>query len=142
MIFNDKMILSAMKEGNKNKLTTYKLVKAKIQEFKTAPNAKEFNESAELTILNKMVSELKSDIEIFKVAKPELAEEYTKQLEYISELLPPPITENEINIALDGWENNNGIITQKAMGNIVKYLKEVLPGVDGKLASILIRKRF
>lgn len=142
MIFNDKMILRAMKEGNKNKTTTYKLIKAKIQEFKTSPNAKEFTESVELSILNKMVAELKSDIEIFKTAKPELAEEYSSQLKYITELLPPPITEDEINKALDEWSIKNGEITQKVMGTIVKYLKEILPGVDGKLASTLIRNRF
>ena len=55
MINIDELIKTSMKSGNKVSLETYKLIKAKILEFKTQKNAPEYNEAAEISLLQKMV---------------------------------------------------------------------------------------
>ena len=48
------MIMTSMKSGEKEKAETYRLIKAKLLEAKTATNAKPIDEAMEFTILNKI----------------------------------------------------------------------------------------
>lgn len=56
MINIDELIKNAMKSRNQVELRTFKGLKAKIQEFKTAKNAKPYDEAAELSIIKKLVA--------------------------------------------------------------------------------------
>ena len=57
MIDVNKKIMEAMKAHDKVASETFKLVKAKILEFKTAKNAKEYDEAAEINLIRKMIQE-------------------------------------------------------------------------------------
>ena len=54
MIDITKKIMDAMKSHDKVASETYKLIKAKIMEFKTQKNAPEYNDEAEIKLLQKM----------------------------------------------------------------------------------------
>ena len=60
MLDVNNLIMGAMKAHDKVASETYKLLKAKILEFKTAKNAREYNDSEEITLINK---DIKSDKE-------------------------------------------------------------------------------
>ena len=64
MLDVNQLIMSAMKAHNKVASETYKLLKAKILEFKTAKNAREYNDSEEITLINKMISDRINSAEI------------------------------------------------------------------------------
>ena len=49
----DLMILQAMKDKQQGKVKTYRAIKSEIQTFKTAKNAKPYDEAAEITLLKK-----------------------------------------------------------------------------------------
>ena len=65
MIDINAKIMEAMKAHDKVASETYKLLKAKILEFKTAKNAREYNDSEEITLINKMISDRTNSVEIY-----------------------------------------------------------------------------
>ena len=77
------LIKDAMKAHEKAKLNTYKLVKARMLEYKTGAADQDGNypvldEKAEIQILNKMVKELQGDIKTrLSVGRTEEASEFT-----------------------------------------------------------------
>ena len=60
MVDINKLIMESMKSGNKVASETYKLLKAKILEFKTAKNAKEYTDAEEINLIKKMIEERKN----------------------------------------------------------------------------------
>ena len=136
------MIMTSMKSGEKEKAETYRLIKAKLLEAKTAKNAKPIDEVAEFTILNKMVKERLDDAANYEAnGRKDLANKERIEASIISELLPKAATEDEINNAIDEFVSNNGCIDKKSMGLAIKYVKSKYATADGKLVSTLVMKR-
>ena len=136
------MIMTSMKSGDKEKAETYRLIKAKLLEAKTAKNAKPIDEAAEFTILNKMVKERLDDAANYEAnSRKDLADKERLEASIISELLPKAATKDEINNAIDEFVSNNGCIDKKSMGLAIKYVKSKYATADGKLVSTLVMKR-
>ena len=102
MLEIEKKIMAAMKAANEAKKAndldgekthkieseTYKLIKAKILEYKTAKNAKPYDEAAEIALLQKMVKERKDTAEVYKTNnRPELAEKELAEANVIEALV-------------------------------------------------------
>ena len=136
------MIMTSMKSGEKEKAETYRLIKAKLLEAKTAKNAKPIDEAAEFTILNKMVKERLDDAANYEAnGRKDLADKEHLEASIISKLLPKAANEDEINNAIDEFVSNNGCIDKKSMGLAIKYVKSKYATADGKLVSTLVMKR-
>lgn len=136
------MIMTSMKSGEKEKAETYRLIKAKLLEAKTAKNAKPIDEAMEFTILNKMVKERLDDAANYEAnGRKDLADKERLEASIISKLLPKAATEDEINNAIDEFVSNNGCIDKKSMGLAIKYVKSKYATADGKLVSTLVMKR-
>ena len=136
------MIMTSMKSGEKEKAETYRLIKAKLLEAKTAKNAKPIDEAMEFTILNKMLKERLDDAANYEAnGRKDLADKERLEASIISELLPKAATEDEINNAIDEFVSNNGCIDKKSMGLAIKYVKSKYATADGKLVSTLVMKR-
>ena len=136
------MIMTSMKSGEKEKAETYRLIKAKLLEAKTAKNAKPIDEAMEFTILNKMVKERLDDAANYEAnGRKDLADKERLEASIISELLPKAATEDEINNAIDEFVSSNGYIDKKSMGLAIKYVKSKYATADGKLVSTLVMKR-
>lgn len=143
MINIDQLILDATKNGLTVKRDTYRLIKAKFLEYKTSRDAvkKPFNDDIELNLLRKMKKELEEDIEIYKTTKLELAEEYSHQLEVVKELLPAEISEDDILKCVDEYIAENGAITQKQFGVVMKYVSAKYPSADKSIISKVIKTK-
>ena len=157
MINIDELIKESMKSRNQNKLRAYKNLKAEIQAFKTAKNAKPYDEVAEISIIKKYCEKLEKSILSFSEARREdLVLEYSDELEVLRKLLPEPVGEREICSFIgndqeyfsqfeDEYLNEKGEIVKgiqipkKEMGNAIKYLKSKFPQADGKLISGIIK---
>ena len=84
MINIDELIKNAMKSRNKVELQAYQNLKAEIQKFKTAKNAKPYDEAAELGIISKYAKSLEDAILQFSEARrDDLVSEYTSELEVV-----------------------------------------------------------
>lgn len=160
MININELIKQAMKSKNSNELRAYKNLKAEIQTFKTAKNAKPYDEAAEIGIIKKYCDKLSQSIEQFQKAhRQDLAFEYMSEREVLRKLLPEPVNERQIYSFLEKWcfENeyvetylDNGKpcpmegyklqIPKKEMGSAIKYLKSKFPQADGKIISNIVKE--
>lgn len=140
MIDVNKKIMEAMKAHDKVASETYKLLKAKILEFKTAKNAREYNDSEEITLINKMISDRANSAEIYlENDRKDLADAEYAQMRVLQELLPQLPTKEDINTYLDS--KYPGGIDKKQMGSVIKEVKASLLGADGKTISECVKER-
>lgn len=145
MINIDELIKNAMKSRNQVELRTFKGLKAKIQEFKTAKNAKPYDEAAELSVIKKLVSQHRDSIEQYKAAnRTDLVEDESAELEVLQKLLPPEVSVEELDKVLADWcllEKGYAIIPKNEMGLAVKYLRGKFPSADGKTVADVVKSR-
>lgn len=138
MVDINKLIMESMKSGNKVASETYKLLKAKILEFKTAKNAKEYTDAEEINLIKKMIEERKNTAEIYtQNNRPELAKAELDQAEVLEALMPEVPTEKDITEYLEQYYPQG--VEKKSMGLVIKEVKEALIGVDGKLAADCVK---
>lgn len=115
----DLMILQAMKDKQQGKVKTYRAIKSEIQTFKTAKNAKPYDEAAEITLLKKMIKQREDSIQ------------------YLKELIPEEPTKEDI---LDWLEDHSYTsIERKEMGKVIKEIKASLPAADGKMVFEIVK---
>ena len=138
MLDVNNLIMCAMKAHDKVASETYKLLKAKILEFKTTKNAKEYNDTEEINLINKMISDRKNTAEIYNQNnRKDLADAELAQADVLQKLLPELPTETDIMEYLNEYYPNG--IEKKSMGLVIKEVKEALLGADGKLVSECVK---
>ena len=133
------LIMKAMKEKNTAKTNALKNLKAKMLEFKTAKNAKPLDDTAEIGIIKKRVTELHNDADLFnRNSRNDLAESAMKESEYLEEFLPKEATIEEIKAAVE--QNIEPGMTMKDMGRLIKLVKSMFDNVDGKLVADTVKE--
>lgn len=138
MININAKIMEAMKAKNKVASETYKLLKAKILEFKTAKNAKEYTDAEEINLIKKMIEERKNTAKIYyDNNRNELAEAELAQANVLQDLMPALPTKEDVEQYINEYYPHG--IEKKSMGLVIKEIKEVLIGVDGKLVADAVK---
>ena len=133
-------IMEAMKSKNKIASETFKLIKAKILEFKTQKNAPEYTEEAEIKLLQKMVKEREESAKIYKDAgRNELADAELAQVAIINELLPKIASQEDVENYLNNKYPNG--IEKKSMGIVIKEVKSEFVGVDGAMVANIVKSK-
>lgn len=133
-------IMEAMKSKNKIASETFKLIKAKILEFKTQKNAPEYTEEAEIKLLQKMVKEREESAKIYKDAgRNELADAELAQVTIINELLPKIASQEDVENYLNEKYTNG--IEKKSMGVVIKEVKSKFVGVDGAMVANIVKSK-
>ena len=133
-------IMEAMKSKNKIASETFKLIKAKILEFKTQKKAPEYTEEAEIKLLQKMVKEREESAKIYKNAgRTELADAELAQVAVINELLPKVASQEDVENYLNKKYPNG--IEKKSMGIVIKEVKTEFVGVDGGMVANLVKTK-
>lgn len=134
----DLMILQAMKDKQEGKVRTYRAIKSEIQAFKTAKNAKIYDEVAEITLLKRMIKQREDSIQQYTNAgRKDLADSENIEVLYLKELIPEEPTKEDI---LD-WLEDKGLtkISRNEMGSTIKMVKSAFPAVDGKMVSEIVK---
>lgn len=144
MLEIEKMIMGAMKAHETEKAQTYKLIKAKILEFKKQPNVPEYTEEAEIGVLKKMVKELEKEKEIYSkvntdIAKERLNETIT-QLNIVNELLPSKASDEQIIEGINDWVIQYGKIEPKQIGMVINHVKTKYTNAEKSDIARLIKK--
>lgn len=143
MLDIEKMIRNAMVEQNKPKLEAYRSIKNEILKFRTAKNAGEYNDAAEIQLLKKMVASRTESINIYKEAKrQDLVDKEEAELSYIKELMPAEVTPADISHAVEDWKRENDCetgIPKNRMGEVIKWIKAKMPMADGKMTSEIVK---
>lgn len=137
----DNLIKEATFAKQTDKVAVLRLIKAEFLKFKTAKNAKPLDEVAEITILNKMVKDRNESAMLYMTSnRNDLATQELNEVKIISEFLPKPVTEEELNNAITEVIANIEPI-KKNMGLIIKEVKVKYPQADGKVLAKLVQNR-
>lgn len=140
MVDVNKKIMESLKAHDKVASETYKMLKAKILEFKTAKNAKEYTEAEEINLIRKMIDDRMNSAEIYKNNnRQDLANDELAQADVLQELLPVLPTEDDVREYLYEYYPNG--IEKRSMGIVIKEIKEALIGVDGKLVADCVKNK-
>lgn len=142
MINIDELIKDALKSKDADKLKAYRNLKAKIMEYKTAKNAKPYDNQAEIQIIKKMCDSLKeSEINYKKANRQDLFDECIVERRILENFLPVAASAEEIELAVRESEHFvDGKINKKSMGLVIKEIKSKFDFVDGKLVSEIVKK--
>ena len=148
MLNVNELIKNALKSKNEVELKVYRAVKAEMMNFKTAKNAPEYNEAAEIKILNKMKKQYEDSIKQYLEAhREDLVESETSELEVLSKLIPEPVNERQVYSTFDDYCQNMGLknvdnfieIPKNKMGLVIKFLKDKFPYNDGKEIANMVK---
>jgi len=149
MINIELLISQSIKNHDSVKTNVLRDIKNEILKFKTAKNAKEYNDNAEISILKKLISQHKESIEQFNNAnRQDLVEKEQNELDILQALIPEEANEAELIKAMDEACIANGIdinvnyieyIPKNKMGIIIKYIKDKYPQNDGSYISELVK---
>lgn len=138
----DSLIAEAMKNKDKVRLETLKLIKTTL--VKAQKDGVELTEASEGKLLQKMVKQSEDAIEQFRKGnRVDLAEEETKQLNIVKEFAPQEISDEEIinctKAICKELENDGTEISVKIMREIMSRVQSFYPGANGKLISEVVR---
>ena len=140
MLDINNLIMGAMKARDKVASETYKMLKAEILKFKTEKNAREYNDSEEINLINKMIADRNNSADIYNQnGRKDLADMEYAQAKVLQELLPVLPTKEDINMYLNEYYPSG--IEKKSMGLVIKEVKNALLGADGKLVSECVKSR-
>ena len=134
----DKMIMEALKAGEKIKAGAFRMLKSEFLVFKTAKNAKPLDDAAEISIIKKMIKQRQDAAkEYLEAGRLELADDELDEVEVLKVLLPAEITEEQIKEAVKEVANAT-VPIKKNMGVFMKAVKAKYPTADGKMVSQIV----
>lgn len=148
MLDIDKLIKDSMINKDAAGLRVYRNLKTDIMNFKTQKNAPNYDEAAELKIIQKYSAKMEdAEKQYLEAGREDLVQECREELDILKTLLPKPVTPEEIEHFL--WEygisneiiyESKLIIPKKSMGIVIKLVKETYPTADGKMVSDIVKK--
>ncbi|MDR0725232.1 MAG: GatB/YqeY domain-containing protein [Prevotellaceae bacterium] len=135
-------IKAAMLAKDKLRLESLRAVKAAILLAKTSENAKDFDETAEIKMLQKLVKQRRETAEIYiSNNRQELADKELAEATIIEEYLPKQLNPQEIEAAVKSIIEETGANSVKDMGKVMGIASKQLAGkADGKLIAELVKK--
>ena len=142
MIDINELIRKEMKEGNKKRLETLKLIKADFQKVQTASGraGKDLSEEEQIQVMKKMIKQRIDSSEQYAVAgRLELAEQEKEEIKVIEEFIPSAPSQEELTEYIGNIVSPT--MTKKDMGNVIRMVKQKFPTADGKLISDEVKKR-
>ncbi|WP_338451569.1 GatB/YqeY domain-containing protein [Niallia oryzisoli] len=130
-------IKQAMKNKEKDKLTTIRMIKASIQN-EAIKLGSELSEEEELTVLSREVKQRKDSLHEFeKAGREDLAEKIRTELQYVELYMPEQLSEEEVTEIVKQAISETGASSKAEMG---KVMSAVMPKVKGKADGSLVNK--
>lgn len=140
-----KDMVNAMKEKDKDSLSTLRLLKSAIDMYLVNNKLERNNASDEVVIdvVSKQVKTHKESIEEFKKAgRQDLIDGLNREIELLGKYLPEQLTEEEIRSEIDKVFDKLKPESIKDMGNIMRELGPIFKGkADMKLVNNIVREK-
>jgi uncharacterized protein YqeY len=135
-------VKSAMKSGDKTRLGTLRLISAAIKQVEV-DERRELSDADLLGILGKMVKQRRESIAQYEAAgRSELAEREQAEIAVISEFLPQPLAQSELEAMVDEAVAETGAQSVRDMGAVMALLRDRVRGrADMGAVSGLVKAR-
>ena len=135
-------IKTAMKAKDKEKLEALRAIKSALLLVKTDKNSKLMDETAEISLLQKLVKQRKDSAEIYKQQNRE--DLYNKEIieaEIIGNYLPKQLSDEELNKTIEEIIKSTGATSMADMGKVMGITGKELAGkADGKRIAEIVKK--
>lgn len=134
-------IKSAMKNREKEKLTTLRSIKTAFKNYEIEHGS--CNDEQAVNVLVKLSKQRKESITQFTSGgRSDLAEKEQKELEIIQQYLPEAPDEEQMQQVAEAKIQELGASSMKDMGKVMAAVKEHFKGqpIDGKTLSTLVKK--
>lgn len=136
-------VKDAMKAGEKARLSTLRMVQAKIKDADIAarPAKEKITDPEIVDLLARMVKQRRESISLYEQGgRPELAEQERAEIKVIEGFMPNQLDEAGITAAINGIIAETGAASVKDMGKVMAVLKEKYAGqMDFAKASALVK---
>ena len=141
-----KLMVEALKAGDKVRLTVLRLMKSEIDNAKIKEKLKisdNLPEIKELNVLKKMAKEFKDEIENSKKAgNQDHADEVESQLKILEEFIPAPVSEEDIESSVkEIIKTIDHPLSMKDMGAIIGQVRSKFPTADGGIISKVVKSQ-
>ena len=139
-------VKTAMKSGDKARLSTLRLISAKLKDIDLAAQGAgkaEATDTEVLEALAKMVKQRRESIEHYRAGKrPDLVAQEESEIVIIEGYLPKGLSTGEVAAAIEAAIKETGATSQKDMGKVIAILKERHTGqMDFGAVSGLVKAR-
>jgi uncharacterized protein YqeY len=136
-------IAEAMRAKDQDRLGPLRMLKAAFMN-KKVERGKDVTDSEALQIVSTLVKQRKDSVEQFTTAgRQDLADKEKAEIVILETYLPPPVSREELEKAVDEAVRTTGASSPKDMGGVMKAVMAGLAGrnADGKLINELVRAR-
>lgn len=122
-------VKTAMRARDKERLSTLRMIQAAIKQ-KEVDDRIDLDDTQVLVVLDKMAKQHRDSIEQFrKAGRDDLVAKESSELAIVSEYLPQPLSEQEIEQLIDEAISASGASGMQDMGKVMSVLK---PRVQGR----------
>jgi len=138
----EEKLKESIKRQEKEKVTVFRLLLTNLKN-KEVEKRRSLTEEEFYGVVKSLVRQHLESIESFKKGgRTDLVEAEQRELEILESLLPRPLTEAELEKAVEEGIKEVGAKDRKDMGKVIKLIIERYPGrVDGKTLSEMVLKR-
>lgn len=146
MTFVDKLnqdITEAMRAKDADRLGPLRMLKAALMN-KKVERGKDVTDGEALAVVSTLVKQRKDSVDQFtKAGRHDLADKESAEIAILETYLPPPVSREELEKAVDEAVRTTGASSPKDMGGVMKAVMAGLAGrnADGKLINELVRAR-
>lgn len=128
----------AMKNKEKDRLTTIRMIKASLQNEAIKSGNQELSDEEELTVLSREVKQRKDSLQEFeKAGREDLVEKILTELKHVEIYLPKQLSEDEVAEIVKEAIAETGAASKADMGRVMAV---IMPQVKGKADGSLINK--
>jgi hypothetical protein len=133
---------AAMKSGNKDKLSTIRMLISEIKKVQI-DSKKELSDEEIISILQKYIKQRKEAYTQYEQAgRKDLAEKELKEIEIVQQFLPPPLSEEELIKLVEETIQEVGASSIKDMGKVIKAVMDKVKGrAEGSLISKIVKEK-
>lgn len=128
----------AMKNKEKDRLTTIRMIKASLQNEAIKVGKQELSEEEELTVLSREVKQRKDSLQEFeKAGREDLVEKIQTELKHVEIYMPQQLSEEEVAGIVKDAIAETGAASKADMGRVMAV---IMPKVKGKADGSLVNK--
>ena len=136
-------IAEAMRAKDADRLGPLRMLKAALMN-KKVERGKDVTDGEALAVVSTLVKQRKDSVEQFTNAgRQDLADKEKAEIAILETYMPPPVSREELEKAVDEAVRTTGASSPKDMGGVMKAVMAGLAGrnADGKLINELVRAR-
>ena len=147
MTLNDKIgadLTTAMKAKDAPRLSALRMLKAAVTNKGMVEKGRDLEDAEVLQVVASLVKQRRDSIEQFaKAGRTDLVDKETAEIAILEHYLPPAVSAEEIEAAVDAAIAETGASSAKDMGKVMKTVMPKLAGknADGKAVNDAVRRK-